>query len=254
MGWRDLPVDNSMIGSVARAAEPTFRQVFIASCDTENGRLSGLDLDRHAYMLRKRTEHEIKLNRGTTPAGGVGTVGTGHDGAYFASLSSRTIVYKGMLTTTQLAEFFPDLTDPRMSSAMALVHSRFSTNTFPSWPLAHPYRFIAHNGEINTLRGNLNWMNARRRSMASELLGDDLDKIWPLIAEGQSDSACIDNALELLVAGGYSLSHAMMLLIPEAWSDNPLMDEGRRGVFENFAGGLGAPGGPPTPPPNHHRQ
>ncbi|MDP7353444.1 MAG: hypothetical protein QF739_11760, partial [Acidimicrobiales bacterium] len=140
VGWRDLPVDNSMIGSVAMAAEPTFRQVFIASCDTGNGRLSGLDLDRHAYMLRKRTEHEIKLNRGTTPAGGVGTVGTGHDGAYFASLSSRTIVYKGMLTTTQLAEFFPDLTDPRMSSAMALVHSRFSTNTFPSWPLAHPYR------------------------------------------------------------------------------------------------------------------
>jgi len=134
-----------------------------------------------------------------------------------------------------VGEFYRDLADERMVSALALVHQRFSTNTFPTWDLAHPFRMIAHNGEINTLRGNLNWMAARRHSMASEILGADLDKVWPLIPEGQSDSACFDNALELLVAGGYSLAHAMMMLVPEAWAGNPLMDEQRRAFYEYHA-------------------
>jgi len=154
---------------------------------------------------------------------------------YFTSLSSRTIVYKGMLLAGQVGEYYQDLTDERMVSALALVHQRFSTNTFPTWDLAHPFRMIAHNGEINTLRGNVNWMAARRVSMASDVLGSDLDKIWPLIPEGQSDSACFDNALELLVAGGYSLAHAMMMLVPEAWAGNPLMDKDRRAFYEYHA-------------------
>ena len=136
----------------------------------------------------------------------------------------RTVVYKGLLLATQVGSFYDDLRNPLTASALGLVHQRFSTNTFPRWKLAHPYRFIAHNGEINTVRGNVNWMNARRRTMESTLLGADLDKMWPLIPHGQSDTACLDNALELLLAGGYSLAHAMMMLIPEAWAGNPLMD------------------------------
>ncbi|MBL8484107.1 MAG: glutamate synthase subunit alpha, partial [Rhodocyclaceae bacterium] len=151
------------------------------------------------------------------------------------SLSSRTIVYKGMLLAEQVGEYYLDLTDERMESALALVHQRFSTNTFPTWDLAHPFRMIAHNGEINTLRGNINWMAARQKAMSSEKLGGDLDKLWPLIVEGQSDSASFDNALELLVMGGYPLVHAMMLLIPEAWAGNPLMDEERRAFYEYHA-------------------
>ena len=145
---------------------------------------------------------------------------------YIASLSSRTLVYKGMLLAHQLGTFYRDLGDPLTQTALAMVHQRFSTNTFPSWRLAHPYRFIAHNGEINTLRGNVNWMNARRRTLELPLLGADLDKMWPIIPHGQSDTACLDNALELLLAGGYSLAHAMMLLIPEAWAGNSGMEPG----------------------------
>ncbi|MBA1329917.1 hypothetical protein QQ73_01520, partial [Candidatus Endoriftia persephone str. Guaymas] len=137
-----------------------------------------------------------------------------------------------MLLSNQVGEYYEDLRDERMTSALALVHQRFSTNTFPTWDLAHPFRMIAHNGEINTLRGNVNWMRARKHSMASGILGEDLEKIWPLIPEGQSDSACFDNALELLVAGGYSLSHAMMMLIPEAWGGNKQMDQQRRAFYE----------------------
>ena len=140
-------------------------------------------------------------------------------------MSSRTIIYKGMLLATQLGDYFKDLTDERFESAMALVHQRFSTNTFPSWTLAHPYRMVAHNGEINTLRGNVNWMAARQASVDSDLFGNDIAKLWPISYEGQSDTACFDNALEFLVQGGYSLAHAMMMLIPEAWAGNPLMDE-----------------------------
>ena len=134
------------------------------------------------------------------------------------SFSTRTLVYKGLLLATQVGSFYHDLRNPLTTSALALVHQRFSTNTFPSWKLAHPYRFLAHNGEINTVRGNVNWMYARRRSMESDLIGPDLNKMWPIIPHGQSDTACIDNALEILVAGGYSLAHAMMMLIPEAWA------------------------------------
>ena len=151
------------------------------------------------------------------------------------SFSTRTVVYKGLLLAPQVGSFYEDLRNPLTESALGLVHQRFSTNTFPSWQLAHPYRFIAHNGEINTVRGNVNWMNARRRTMESDLLGADLDKMWPIIPHGQSDTACLDNALELLVAGGYSLAHAMMMLIPEAWAGNPLMDAKRKAFYEYHA-------------------
>src|SRR6202011_4752620 len=151
------------------------------------------------------------------------------------SLSCRTIVYKGMVLAPQLGPYYADLRDPRFESALALVHQRFATNTFPSWRLAHPYRMVAHNGEINTLRGNVNWMAARQASVNSELFGADISKLWPISYEGQSDTACFDNALEFLVQGGYSLSHAMMTLIPEAWAGNPLMDEERRAFYEYHA-------------------
>ncbi|SVC57933.1 uncharacterized protein METZ01_LOCUS310787, partial [marine metagenome] len=158
LGWRNLPVDDSLIGNAARASKPAFRQLFLAGAEASDGtRPAGIDLDRLTYVLRKRTEHEISLLDDDRDTHGV----------YFPSLSSRTIVYKGMLTTTQLAEFFLDLTDDRVESALALVHSRFSTNTFPSWPLAHPYRYVAHNGEINTVQGNRNWMRAREALMAT---------------------------------------------------------------------------------------
>ena len=150
-------------------------------------------------------------------------------------MSARTIVYKGMVLVRQLAPYYRDLMDPRFETALALVHQRFATNTFPSWRLAHPYRMVAHNGEINTLRGNVNWMAARQASVDSELFGDDISKLWPISYEGQSDTACFDNALEFLVQGGYSLSHAMMTLIPEAWAGNPLMDEERRAFYEYHA-------------------
>ena len=148
------------------------------------------------------------------------------------SISCRTVVYKGMFLADQLGTYYPDLHDPDFESALALVHQRFSTNTFPTWSLAHPYRMIAHNGEINTLRGNNNWMAARQASVSSPLFGDDIEKLWPISYEGQSDTACFDNALEFLVQGGYPLAHAMMMMIPEAWAGNPLMDEERRAFYE----------------------
>src|SRR4029453_13818782 len=157
---------------------------------------------------------------------------------YMPSFSSRTVVYKGLLLAPQVESFYDDLRNPLTESALCLVHQRFSTNTFPSWRLAHPYRFIAHNGEINTVRGNVNWMYARRRTMESDLIGADLDKMWPIIPHGQSDTACVDNALELLVNGGYSLSHAMMMLIPEAWAGNPLMDAKRKARSEEHTSAL----------------
>ncbi|HNA31126.1 MAG TPA: glutamate synthase central domain-containing protein, partial [Thiobacillaceae bacterium] len=180
--------------------------------------------ERKLFVIRRRVELEVgrmKLADG--------------DHFYLPSLSSRTLVYKGMLLAKQVGEYYLDLRDERLTSALALVHQRFSTNTFPKWDLAHPFRMIAHNGEINTLRGNINWMAARQKAMSSTVLGDDLAKLWPLIEEGQSDSACFDNALELLVMGGYSMAHAMMMLIPEAWSSNPLMDEDRRAFYEFHA-------------------
>ncbi|RLJ21183.1 glutamate synthase large subunit [bacterium endosymbiont of Escarpia laminata] len=221
IGWRDVPVDNSGLGYSVVPTEPVVRQIFVSrggNCVDQDA------FERKLFVIRKQIE---KLIRAAEMEGG--------ESFYFTSFSSRTIVYKGMLLSGQVGEYFNDLNDETMVTALALVHQRFSTNTFPTWDLAHPFRMIAHNGEINTLRGNVNWMAARRSSMASEILGEDLDKIWPLIPEGQSDSACFDNALELLVAGGYSLSHAMMMLIPEAWSGNKQMDRKRRAFYEYHA-------------------
>ncbi|MBI5164249.1 MAG: glutamate synthase large subunit, partial [Magnetospirillum sp.] len=217
LGWRDVPTDNSGLGHTVKACEPVVRMVFVAkgaNCpDTQA-------FERKLFVIRKQSE--ILAPGGTKDF-------------YLPSLSARTLVYKGMLLADQVGVYYKDLQDTRMVSALALVHQRFSTNTFPSWRLAHPFRMICHNGEINTLRGNLNWMNARRLSTISTLLGDDLAKLWPLIAEGQSDTACFDNALELLVMGGYPMAQAMMMLIPEAWAGNPLMDESRRAFYEYHA-------------------
>ncbi|MET0070880.1 MAG: glutamate synthase large subunit [Candidatus Thiodiazotropha sp.] len=221
IGWRDVPVNNSGLGESVVPTEPVVRQVFVArgeSCKDQDA------FERKLFVIRKQIENRV---RQAEMEGG--------NAFYFTSFSSRTLVYKGMLLANQVGEYFLDLQDDRMQSALALVHQRFSTNTFPTWDLAHPFRMIAHNGEINTLRGNVNWMSARKNSMASEVLGEDLEKIWPLIPEGQSDSACFDNALELLVAGGYSLAHAMMMLIPEAWGGNKLMDKERRAFYEFHA-------------------
>ena len=219
LGWRDVPRDNRGLAQAARDREPVVRQVFIGSqCADQDA------FERKLFVIRKRVEHEVRhLNL--------------VDGKqfYVPSLSSRTLNYKGMLLAHQVGEYFLDLQNERMVSALALVHQRFSTNTFPTWDLAHPFRMIAHNGEINTLRGNINWMAARQQAMSSKWLGEDLDKLWPLIVEGQSDSASFDNALELLVMGGYSMPHAMMMLIPEAWSGNPLMDDERRAFYEFHA-------------------
>ncbi|MCP8939749.1 glutamate synthase large subunit [Alsobacter sp. SYSU M60028] len=221
LGWRDVPVDNSGLGETVKPTEPTHRQIFI-------GRGAGVtDVDgfeRRLYLLRKVISNTI-YNLGNPAT----------KGFYPVSLSARTLVYKGMLLATQLGDYFPDLRDPRLESAVALVHQRFSTNTFPTWSLAHPYRMVAHNGEINTLRGNVNWMAARQASVDSELFGTEISKLWPISYEGQSDTACFDNALEFLVQGGYSLAHAMMTLIPEAWAGNPLMDEQRRAFYEYHA-------------------
>ena len=219
LGWRVVPVDNSDIAQAARDVEPAMRQVFIGATVSDNN-----VFERKCFVIRKRIEHAVRELELKDNAA-----------FYIPSLSSRTIVYKGMLLANEVGVYYQDLRDESIVSALALVHQRFSTNTFPAWDLAHPFRMIAHNGEINTVRGNVNWMAARHETMKSALLGEDLDKLWPLIAEGQSDSACFDNCLELLVAGGYSLPHAMMMLIPEAWAGNPLMDEDRRAFYEYHA-------------------
>jgi glutamate synthase (NADPH/NADH) large chain len=221
LGWRQVPVANAGLGESVLPTEPYIAQIFIGrgdNCPDQDA------FERKLFVVRKSMDNHIRESE--IP---------GQSFYYVPSMSSRTLVYKGMLLAAQVGDYYQDLRDERMVSALALVHQRFSTNTFPTWDLAHPFRMIAHNGEINTLRGNVNWMAARKSTMASEILGDDLDKVWPLIPEGQSDSACFDNALELLVAGGYSLAHAMMMLIPEAWSGNPLMDAQRRAFYEYHA-------------------
>ena len=225
VGWRDVPVDLGAIGQTARESMPNIRQAVIARGPSVRDQDA---FERKLLAIRKQTQNPLAdlAQRTALPA---------LKDFYIASMSSRTLVYKGMLQPAQIARFYRDLSDPLTVSALALVHQRFSTNTFPSWRLAHPYRLIAHNGEINTVRGNVNWMNARRRTMESPLLGADLDKMWPIIPHGQSDTACLDNALELLIAGGYSLAHAMMLLIPEAWAGNAAMDAGRRAFYEYHA-------------------
>jgi glutamate synthase (NADPH/NADH) large chain len=221
LGWRDLPRDNSNIADAAKAVEPVMRQVFIARGTNTTDQNA---FERKLFVIRKRVEHAVRALKLEDASQ-----------FYIPSLSSRTIVYKGMLLANEVGTYYRDLQDETMVSALALVHQRFSTNTFPAWELAHPFRMIAHNGEINTMQGNVNWMAARHGAMRSALIGEDLEKLWPLIVEGQSDSAAFDNALELLVAGGYSLPHAMMMLIPEAWANNPLMDEERRAFYEYHA-------------------
>ena len=208
LAWRDVPVVPDLVGEAARATMPCFRQLFVAS----DAGLSGIELDRVAFAVRKRAEHEVEV--------------------YFPSLSARTVVYKGMLTTGQLEPFFPDLSDERFASELALVHSRFSTNTFPSWPLAHPYRLIAHNGEINTVRGNRNWMAARESQLSSDVIPGDLSRVFPVCAPEASDSASFDEALELLHLGGRSLPHAVLMMIPEAWENHESMDPARKAFYE----------------------
>ncbi|HEX3367821.1 glutamate synthase large subunit [Phenylobacterium sp.] len=225
IGWRDVPVDTTGLGQAVLEQMPVIRQAII-------GRGPNIrDQDAHERKLlavRKQTQNPLRELAAKKNLPGLTEL-------YIPSMSTRTVVYKGLLLAGQVGTFYKDLIDPRAESALALVHQRFSTNTFPSWRLAHPYRFIAHNGEINTVRGNVNWMNARRRTLESDLLGPDLNKMWPLIPHGQSDTACLDNALELLVAGGYPLAQAVMMLMPEAWAGNPLMDAQRRAFYEYHA-------------------
>ena len=216
LGWREVPFDVEACGAGARAVLPELVQLFVAGANGE----SGPELERMAFCLRKRAEHEA--------------------GAYFASLSARTIVYKGMLSAVQLEPFFPDLSDPRYGSALALVHSRFSTNTFPSWPLAHPYRYVAHNGEINTIRGNRNWMRAREAMLATDLIprskdGKGIERLFPILNEHGSDSASFDECLELLHMGGRSLPHAVLMMIPEPWENHAEMTPGRRAFYQFHA-------------------
>jgi glutamate synthase (NADPH/NADH) large chain len=221
LGWRDVPVDHSDLAEPAKKLEPVIRQVFI-------GRGTGVTvtdaLERKLYIIRKSSGHAIQALK----------LAHGRE-FYVPSLSARTLCYKGMLLAYQVGEYYLDLKDPRVESAFALVHQRFSTNTFPSWDLAHPFRMICHNGEINTVRGNVNWIRARQGAISSPVLGADLGKIWPLIYDGQSDSASFDNALELLVMSGYSVAHAMMMMIPEAWENHSFMDPSRRAFYEYHA-------------------
>ena len=207
LGWREVPINSSSLGKTALSVMPDFHQLFVAG---KNGE-TGIALDRLAFCLRKRAEHGLDV--------------------YFPSLSSQTIVYKGMLTTGQLEEFFPELSDERVVSPLALVHSRFSTNTFPSWPLAHPYRFIAHNGEINTVKGNRNWMRARESLLHSDLIPGDLKRLFPIVEMSGSDSASFDEVLELLYLGGRSLPHAVLMMIPEAWENHATMPQNRRDFY-----------------------
>ncbi len=208
LGWRDVPFDSSAVGAAARDVQPELVHVFVAG----RGGESGMALERMSFCLRKRAERET--------------------GSYFASLSTRTLVYKGMLSAPQLGPFYPDLADPRYRSALALVHSRFSTNTFPSWPLAHPYRYVAHNGEINTIRGNRNWMRAREAMLASPLIPGDISRLFPILDNVASDSASFDECLELLHMGGRSLPHAVLMMIPEPWENHAEMAPERRAFYE----------------------
>jgi len=218
LGWRDVPTNNATLGESVKPTEPVHMQVFIA----RNPKLtSEEEFERRLYILRKTISSTLYGRRGRSTSN-----------YYPVSISCRTLIYKGMFLADQLCTYYPDLHDPDFESALALIHQRFSTNTFPTWSLAHPYRMIAHNGEINTLRGNNNWMAARQASVSSPKFGADINKLWPISYEGQSDTACFDNALEFLVMGGYSLAHAMMMMIPEAWAGNPLMSEERRAFYE----------------------
>jgi glutamate synthase (ferredoxin) len=218
LGWRDVPTNNSPIGNSAKAVEPVFRQIFISA---SNGVKNRLDFERKLYLIRRRAENAV-------------AAANIKDGNYFylSSLSCSTVVYKGMLSAEQMGTYFPDLENPLVESALAVVHQRFSTNTFPSWPLAHPFRYLSHNGEINTLRGNINWMKARERQFKSDLYGDDVQDLLPILNEAGSDSAILDNALEMLTMCGRSLPHAVMMLIPEAWDGHLTMTDDKKAFYE----------------------
>ena len=232
LGWRDVPVDKNMpMSPTVRKTEPVIRQIFIG-----RGRdiMTTDALERKLYVIRKTASHAIQALK------------LKHGKEYFVpSMSARTVVYKGLLLANQVGEYYLDLLDARAVSALALVHQRFSTNTFPAWELAHPYRMVAHNGEINTVKGNVNWVNARTGAISSPVLGDDLPKLWPLIYPGQSDTASFDNCLELLTMAGYPLVHAMMMMIPEAWEQHTLMDDNRRAFYEYHAAMMEPWDGPP---------
>ena len=220
LGWREVPMNPKSLGKTAVSVMPRFEQLFLTGANSE----SGLVLDRMAFCLRKRIEHSLPV--------------------YFPSLSSSTMVYKGMLTTGQLAEFYPDLNDQKVKSPLAIVHSRFSTNTFPSWQLSHPYRYIAHNGEINTVKGNRNWMRAREELLNSELIPGDLERIFPIVDMAGSDSASFDEVLELLYMGGRTLPHAILMMIPEAWENHASMPKNRRDFYAFHAALMEAWDGP----------
>ena len=216
LGWRDVPTDNSLLGDTAKAGEPMMRQIFFKrdeSCADEDA------FNRKLYLVKQRAIHEIRDN-GVDPYW------------YVASMSSRTMVYKGMLMPAQLDQYYPDLQDPALETAIGVVHSRFSTNTFPSWDRAHPYHYLAHNGEINTLRGNVNWMHARQSMFNSELFGDDIKKLLPVIDANGSDSAMFDNCLELLIQSGRTLPHAVMMMVPEPWENHESMNKEKRAFYE----------------------
>ena len=223
IGERIVPTDNACLSQGVIATQPIIEQMFVTRPE---GLASIDDFERRLLIARKVISNTV-----------YGEIPEAQDdnGFYIVSMSARTIVYKGMFLADQLGRFYPDLHDEAFESAIALVHQRFSTNTFPSWKLAHPYRMTIHNGEINTIRGNVNWMAARQASVSSDLFGAEISKLWPISYEGQSDTACFDNALEFLVRGGYPLPHAAMMLIPEAWAGNPLMDEERRAFYEYHA-------------------
>ena len=222
LGWRDTPVNGMVIGREARASQPYIEQLFL-------GKPEGLKLDeegfeRLLYRVRRRTENEMEASEIE-----------GKEFFYIPSLSCRTIVYKGLMLAPQIEKFYFELANPLVTSALCLIHQRFSTNTFPSWKLAHPYRYVAHNGEINTIRGNISWMNARQSVLASPLHGEGIDKLFPVIMPEGSDSSSLDNAVEFLLQSGRTLPHVMAMLIPEAWSGNPDMDEDKRAFYEYHA-------------------
>ena len=220
IGWRDTPVNGDLIGREARASQPYIEQLFIS-------RPQGMDEDafeRALYIVRRRTQNEIAASE----------IEDNGD-FYIPSLSCRTIIYKGLMLAPQIEKFYVELANPLVKSALCLVHQRFSTNTFPSWKLAHPYRYICHNGEINTVRGNVSWMNARQSVLKSPLFGENIEKVFPVISPGGSDSASLDNAVEFLFHSGRSLPHVMAMLIPEAWAGNPDMDEEKRAFYEYHA-------------------
>jgi len=224
LGWRDVPVDSTQVGPTPRRAEPKIRQCFVGMGETFYNRA---DFDRRLYLVRQRTENSVEFNTSLTPET--------REQFYITIFSANRMVYKGMLTAHQVRTYYKDLGDPDFQSSLAIVHSRFSTNTFPSWQLAHPYRYIAHNGEINTLRGNRNWMRARSGTLKSEVFGDELQKLYPILTESGSDSATLDNALQFLCVNGRSLPHAVLMLIPEAWQNNALMDPDLKAFYEYHA-------------------